>query len=272
MQNYRMFYIRQKEDTYRKFEVKKKTELIIAYMQLKLDMEFYYGVIIFVYLILACFFAFGVSRLLESRKKTSTLAGAPHNPGQISEYKKFESFYRQRDELIFDLVKRRYDGELERWDGLDTKAGSLIGFFSIVTSLTLAAGSFNLQGVLDDQYILAGFFIGVGLLIISIAFSLICFRIRETIFIPDTNSLVSKYAMGSVSYRETLRVTCGEMSDAVIRLENVNNDKAKWIRYSWSLFVISLGYMFILFVLFTLTPQATSAVEELAKLLIERLT
>jgi hypothetical protein len=237
-------------------------------------MELYQGAILVVYLTLAFVFAFGISYISKLTKKTPLGGGASagHVPGKIGEYISKESFVKERDELIFDLIKRRYDGEIQRWDGLDSKAGNLIGFFSIVTSLTLAAGSFNLQGVLSDAYILTGFFAGIGMLLISIVFSLLCFRVRETIFIPNTDELLSKYGHGTVTYRETLRIMCGEMSDAVVILENVNNDKANWIRYSWTMFVIALGYLFILFILFTLTPQGTSAVEQLAKLLIERIT
>jgi hypothetical protein len=34
---------------------------------------------------------------------------------------------KQRDDLIFNLIKRRYDGEVEKINNLDNKAGSLIG-------------------------------------------------------------------------------------------------------------------------------------------------
>lgn len=246
-------------------------------------MEYYQGIIIFVYLILSLFFGFVVPYLSKFRKAAenitdgvkSTLnsaSGAKSGSGILKEYINKESLIKERDELIFDLVKGRYEGEIQRWDGLDSKAGSLIGFFSIVTSLTLAAGSFNLQGVLGDRDILVAFFLGIGLLLTSIVFSLVCFRIRETTFVPNTEYLFHKYGKGLVTYRHTLRKTCGEMSKAVVDFELTNNDKANWIGRSWTLFVISLGYLFILFILFTLTPQGTSAVEELAKLLIDRLT
>jgi hypothetical protein len=62
------------------------------------------------------------------------------------------------------------------------------------------------------------------------------------------------------------------MSKAVTVLEKINNDKAKWIRYSWTLFVVALGYLFIVFIFLTLTPQEPSEVEKLAKLLINKIT
>lgn len=235
-------------------------------------MEPFEGAILVVYVILAFVFAFGISRISKIFKKTQATPGVAHKPGSIAEYPSKESFLKERDELIFDLVKRRYDAEIERWDGLDSKAGSLIGFFSIVTSLTLAAGSFNLQSVLSDSQILAGFFFGIAMLIISIVFSLMCFRIRVATFVPNTAKLLSKYGKGNVTYRETLRTICGQMSEAVVKLEITNNNKGKWIRYSWTLFVVALGYLFILLIVFTLTPQGPSEVEKLAKLLIDRIS
>lgn len=233
-------------------------------------MESYAGAILIIYVILAFVFAFGISRISNTSNKRQA-ARIVSSPGRIPEYPSKDSFFQKRDELIFDLVKRRYDAEIERWDGLDSKAGSLIGFFSIVTSLTLAAGSFNLQGVLADFHILIAFFFGIAMLIISIAFSLMCFRIRVATFVPNTDKLISKYSRHNVTYRETLGTVCGQMSKAVVKLETINNNKGNWIRYSWTLFVIALGYLFILLIIFTLTPQGPSEVEKLAKLLIDRL-
>jgi hypothetical protein len=46
---------------------------------------------------------------------------SPVNFRKLEEYESNESLVKTRDELIFDLVKRRYDGEITRWDGLDSK-------------------------------------------------------------------------------------------------------------------------------------------------------
>ena len=47
----------------------------------------------------------------------------------------------KRDDLIFDLIKRRFDSETDRLNNLDSKASSLVGFVSIVVSLVLGGGS-----------------------------------------------------------------------------------------------------------------------------------
>jgi hypothetical protein len=218
-------------------------------------MDQYQGATLVVYIILSFILAFGIPAISKTTKKQQAPA-ASHVVGSIVEYNASDTpCLKERDELIFDLVKRRYDGEIARWDGLDSKAGSLIGFFSIVTSLTLAAGSFNIQNVLSDVHMLIGFFFGIAMMIISIGFSLMCFRVRLASFVPNTAKLCSKYGTGNVTYRETLRTVCGQMSVAVVRLEATNNSKGEWIQYSWTLFVIALGYLFILLIMFTMSPQ-----------------
>lgn len=221
-------------------------------------------IVLVIYLVTAFALYFAITRL-ASKKDT----GLPPSsgPADLAEYECLESPEKARDELMFDLIKRRYDGEVSRWDSLDAKAGSLIGFFSIVTSLTLAAGSFNLQGILSDPTNLIVFFGGIGLLLISILFSLFCFSLRAIVFVPNTEGLLSRY--GNKTYRETLDKVMRRMSKAVMRLVQINNEKAVWIRYSWVLFVIALGYLFIIFIMFTMTPQEPSEVEKLAKLLLD---
>lgn len=221
--------------------------------------------VLIIYLGIAFSLYYFISRWSSNKER-----GLPpsSDSADLAEYECLESPDKARDELMFDLIKTRYEGEITRWDGLDAKAGSLIGFFSIVTSLTLAAGSFNLQGILGDPTNLIAFFGGIGMLLISILFSLFCFSLRAAVFVPNTEGLLSTYR--DKSYHDTLVKVMRRMSKAVVRLVEINNGKARWIRYSWVLFVVALGYLFIIFIMFTMTPQEPSEVEKLAKLLLDR--
>jgi hypothetical protein len=232
-------------------------------------MNFTQEIILALYLILAFTVCWIIPRLFIKTTLPSNVP--PPNFGTISEYQNQESFDKTKDEFIFNLVKARFDGEITRWDSLDSKAGSMIGFVSIVTSLTVAAGSFNLQNILNNISVLIEFFAGIVLLLISIVFSLLCFRVRQATIVPAVATLVSEYPR--LSYKEALRRNSGQMSKSVTDLENINNNKAKWITYSWTMFVIAFGYFFIVLILFTLSsPQEPSEVEKLAKLLISRLS
>lgn len=232
-------------------------------------MNLYQEVILGIYLALAFILPWFLSLIF--RKSKSAPVVTQEKTEEIEEYDdNTDTFEIKRDELMFDLIKRRFDSEISRWDGLDTKAGSLIGFVSIVTSLTLAAGSFSLQDVLNNTQVLIAFFVGIGFLLTSITFSLLCVKVRKAPTVPNTERLISGYQ--DKSYRETLLRNGAQMSEAVRKLEGLNNKKAKWIRYSWTLFVIALGYLFLVFVLFTLSnPHEPSEVEKLAKIIISRI-
>lgn len=225
-------------------------------------------IVLLIYLAISFFLYFAIPRLLNKQEQPAADDSSGSKAQAVLEYQCLESPEKERDELMFDLVKGRYDGEISRWDSLDSKAGSLIGFFSIVTSLTLAAGSFNLQAVLSDITNLVIFFGGIAMLLLSILFSLLCFSLRNVIFVPNTEKLLSKY--NNKTYRETLTQVMKRMSNAVVKLVETNNQKAMWLRYSWIMFVIALGYLFIAFIMYTLTPQEPSEVEKLAKLLLDR--
>jgi hypothetical protein len=232
-------------------------------------MDFTQEIILILYLFLAFTICWIIPRFFKKLTLPSDVP--PPNFGTISEYDNQESFDKTKDEFIFNLIKARFDGEIARWDSLDSKAGSMIGFVSIVTSLTVAAGSFNLQNILNNVAVLIEFFGGIILLLTSIVFSLLCFRVRQATIVPSVATLVSEYP--KLSYKEALRRNSGQMSKSVTDLENLNDNKAKWISYSWTMFVIAFGYFFIVLVLFTLSnPQEPSDVEKLAKLLIDRLS
>lgn len=79
-------------------------------------------------------------------------AGFRNHYTYMSDIKNHSDLDQKRDELIFDLIKRRFDNEWQRIDAPDTRARTLIGFISIVVILTLAAGIFNLKTLTAQAY------------------------------------------------------------------------------------------------------------------------
>ena len=49
------------------------------------------------------------------------------------------------NKLIFDLIKRRFGGEIYRANELDSKAGNMAGFVSVVIGLLLGGNSCSLK-------------------------------------------------------------------------------------------------------------------------------
>ena len=151
---------------------------------------------------------------------------------------------KERDQLIFELIKRRLDGEWQRLRDLDDKASNLIGFVSVATGVLLGTGMLGLV-TLDTINPLAAFFFfaGTGLLITSIIFSLYGFKIRDWHDAPDVNYLVQEYK--SKPYTQVLRRVAGEMKKVVVEMEIKLNEKAHYISIAWYLLIAGLILVFI---------------------------
>lgn len=79
-----------------------------------------------------------------------------------------------KEELLLDIVKRRYDAELQRTKDLDTKAGNLIGYVTIVTGLIVGLGTFSILEKLSFPQYYIPYLLGVGALLFSIITFPIC--------------------------------------------------------------------------------------------------
>src|SRR5688572_27343959 len=123
----------------------------------------------------------------------------------------------KRDELIFDLIKRRYDSELTRLAALDSKAGGLIGFVSIVIGLLVAVGTIELPGQLSRFEYSLLYFAGTGFMLLSIILSLYAIKIRKWNFAPNVFALGRKYF--DIPYRLALRKNAIAMVQATVRIE-----------------------------------------------------
>src|SRR5690348_5110045 len=97
----------------------------------------------------------------------------------------------KRDNLIFDLIQKRLDDEIQRTNNLDTKAGNLVGFVSVLVGLLLGAGSllsgaeiFKSSALLSNHTFAPIYFVGVAFLLISIGSSLYALKARRWMIIP----------------------------------------------------------------------------------------
>ncbi|MGA9153159.1 MAG: hypothetical protein WBZ36_21485 [Candidatus Nitrosopolaris sp.] len=114
---------------------------------------------------------------------------------------KIEEDNLKRDTLLFDLIKRRYDAEWDRIAGLDSKANNFIGFISVVTGLLLGSSTFTFSK-LSCTYpsLTVLYFLGTGLLLVSIGFALSAIKIRRWHAVPNVETLLNKYT-GCLYYK-----------------------------------------------------------------------
>ncbi len=173
---------------------------------------------------------------------------------------------KERDLMIFDLVKRRYDSEWQRINNLDSKANNLIGFISVIVTLLLGAGTLQVQQLLSNsnKWI---YITGIVFLLASIGAALWAFQIRRWKIVPHVDTLVpwpgdpnletsgqgfagaikgTTERTGSVidytqcSYRDLSQKIAGQMSKAVLDAEKKNDQKSKCIQISWGLLIVGL--------------------------------
>jgi hypothetical protein len=160
----------------------------------------------------------------------------------------------ERDRLIFDLITNRNNAEFQRSANLDSKASNLIGFVGIIIGLIGTTISF----IFDKVYSNCNLFlyytsfrvllvVGVILLTIAIFCSLIAYFIRQYNIVPDTKHLIENYAKKDEDYLTILRVVAQEMSNSIITNSEIDEEKAKWIKYSQIFFGLGMS-LIILFI------------------------
>jgi hypothetical protein len=162
----------------------------------------------------------------------------------------------KRDELLFDLVKRRYDSEWNRIKDLDGKATSFIGFVSVIIGLLLGSGTFNLSSALLHSLLSIPYFLGIGTLLISVIFSLRAIKIKKWNAVPNVKTLLNNYAYEP--YSKVLVTTRDTMAEATLKIEGQNNSKATLITQSWYLLISGLATIFIFIIIFTISGVGVS--------------
>jgi len=164
----------------------------------------------------------------------------------------------RRDELVFDLIKRRYDSELDRIKTLDNKAGSLIGLVSVVIGLLVGVGTFTILDKLSKSGFSVLFFIGLGFLLLSIIMCLAVIKVRKFKFVPNAMNLKNNYLKSR--YRSVIRSNLGTMAKTIDEMEKTNNNKGKLIDWSWYFLVIGLALILIFVIVFTATGTISKPV------------
>jgi hypothetical protein len=165
----------------------------------------------------------------------------------------------RKDELIFELGKRRYDHELQRTKDLDDKAAGLIGYVTIVTGLLVGLGTFGILEKLSKPEYYIPYFGGIGLLLFSIISSLMSIRLTKWDVVPKFEDLQSVINNQDYKYRTIMRRIFLAMSDAVNNNRKNNNEKVKWTKISWFCLIGGLVLVLVYVIIFTTTGNQALA-------------
>ena len=129
-------------------------------------------------------------------------------------------------ETIWEITKDRYDKEFERWQHIDGKAGTQIGFSGIIISIVaIAFSNYGIEQIKQIE-ILQLFVIGIGFLLLSIAIGIAALtKFKKTIPIISPEKLYDKY--GKSPEEEQKKQLMLAYFDLIYEFETTNGRDAK---------------------------------------------
>lgn len=136
---------------------------------------------------------------------------------------------KQTSELIFDTVEKKLDLQWQLMDSLDAKASTIIGFTGVIIAVAVAVFPKVARWL---------FIPGIGLLFVSIIFSICAYKTLVFRRDPDPRKLKEKYFKTSIG-----PVTEILIDNLIVSYEH-NSDKlkrkAQWINYSFGSALVGL--------------------------------
>jgi len=167
---------------------------------------------------------------------------------------------RSRDEVVFDLIKRRYDSELTRINDLDAKGHNLIGYVSVIVGLLVGVGTFQILGKLSSPEYYIPYFLGIFLLLSSLIVALTAVKITSWMTVPDVKRLRDEYLKSNYLYGTVISRVMGTMTDAVVEMEDKSDVKARRINWSWYILIAGLVSVVSYVVIFSSTCHITGRI------------
>ncbi|WP_048151767.1 hypothetical protein [Methanolacinia paynteri] len=157
----------------------------------------------------------------------------------------------KKDQFIFDMIYQKQIREFKRIDSLDDKASKTILFVGIILGLasTLIGCILKDSNEQSDLYIL---FLNSKLLLIlgilslgaSILCSVLAFSIRTYQDVPNTQYLISKYALDdTITFGTVFKNIGTEISETIEENSKTLEEKARFVKYSLRFF--GLGMIFV---------------------------
>ncbi|MCL2135119.1 MAG: hypothetical protein FWH37_06155 [Candidatus Bathyarchaeota archaeon] len=150
---------------------------------------------------------------------------------------------KERDRLIYDIIVKRYEQELQRTSNLDSKAYNIIGISGILSALIVAV-----LGYLYKSYYVLLFLVPFSLLIISaMLLCLFAYRVKSYEAI-DPCEFIKSYS--EKQFNTVLRTYTGTVAEITIRNHDRHEKKAKMINYAIFLIVLAIALFFVITVVF----------------------
>ena len=178
----------------------------------------------------------------------------------------------KKGEIALDLIKRRYDSETARINDLDGKAGTQIGFISVVLSLVIGAGTFQLLDKLTLPQFFFPYFIGVGLLLTSFVYSLLAVKVREWIMAPKTDIVLKEGFNPPYSAWSVMRKSAQSLHDSVEDMKMKNNEKGRNIAKSWRFLLAGLAVIILYVMVVVLSGLESDTIINVKNMVVGNMT
>jgi Flp pilus assembly protein TadB len=176
-----------------------------------------------------------INELLRTPKSKST---SNDDSDTESKEKITEKEEKERNQLIYDIVVRRHDQELQRTSDLDSKANNTIGFSGLLATLIGAVVGYFSKGAYSVL-----FAVPLSLLIVSAILGLLAYRV-STYEAIHPREFIEYYK--DKTYKQTLIEYAGTIADSTIKNHRLHENKAKLIKYASALLVLAITLFFII--------------------------
>ena len=163
-------------------------------------------------------------------------------------------------ELIFNMIKDRYKHELERINHLDNKAGNSIGYISVILSLLIGVGTFDIIEKISKSNYYFIYFIGLILLIVSFLFSFHALKIRKLKVFPAVARLYMEYTKNNYSYSNVIAKSLTPIAKAIEEIAEKNEIKANNIIISFYFLIAGLITLAIYISIFVINEIVSNSI------------
>jgi hypothetical protein len=148
---------------------------------------------------------------------------------------------KERDKLIYEIIVNRHDQELQRTNDLDSKANNLTGFSGVLAGLMVALFTYLPEDTYSNYFL-----VPMVLLIAAAVMGFWTFRIKTYSSIEPCQ-IIEQYA--DKTYTQTLREYATTTAQNTMQNHNVNEQKAKSLKYSFELVIIAISLFFVIAIL-----------------------
>jgi hypothetical protein len=144
----------------------------------------------------------------------------------------------------FELIKKLLENEFQDLKDFDSKAGTIVGYVTLMTGLLVGLGTFSLLEKLTKPELFIPFFAAIISFIATIIFSLFSIKLVTYKDAPGVDFIKDSINDPDKDYDQFTKEMISAMGSAIEENKSTNKRKAKLIKISWRLLI--LGFLLLI--------------------------